>query len=490
MSAALKKLDQPPLEPAKVVEVEKLKAEQTTITAEIDRVKAQTVRGQDENTRVFNLRQAQLVQRIRDLEMRKIRTEKELNAIQTQKNTSIHEDLRKATLVLVNETKKIVPLEKEIESSMSKINSLKNEMQALFESSNDERKKNQGAIASQSKDIQALTEMVKACTSVINEEFKKATSDLEPLLKEKAELFVSLTKHRDDCTLAEIKLKSLDGKLTQLDKTYIEKSEAITKLENKISAMGETERKLQSLNEQITELQAKKQFLTSVAEKSEAQISEMNHSARRLESSLMFLHEQHDRKKDYLTIVEKEIASARTQLDQLKIQEAGLLRSCATFQGSLNQLEAQFASLEAKKDATIALQVEAQAFFHERQAFYQSEVKNVEENFKIRATQMEQNFKAKEAEWEAGFKTYAEGKEAALKTQLEAFEEQSRHAWTTRQGEFIKAVTGIMSKQFTRETFATPDQKVQDMKIEVEALYKEFFAPKTAAVSKKWWKFW
>jgi hypothetical protein len=101
---------------------QELKTEQQVVTQELEKAKAEpVVRQTDESTRVFNLRQHQVVSKIKELELRKAKAEKELNALLQQKNSKLHDDLKKVTDVLVNETKKIAPFEKELKNGMSKI---------------------------------------------------------------------------------------------------------------------------------------------------------------------------------------------------------------------------------------------------------------------------------------------------------------------------------------------------------------------------------
>ena len=113
MSALLKMSDQDKTAEIEVPEsilksAQKLKKEQQDISHELDKVKSEeVVRKTDESTKVFNLRQHTAAEKVRELELRKLKAERELNALLQQKNSKLHEDLKKATDVLLIETKKI-----------------------------------------------------------------------------------------------------------------------------------------------------------------------------------------------------------------------------------------------------------------------------------------------------------------------------------------------------------------------------------------------
>jgi len=97
------------------------------------------------------------------------------------------------------------------------------------------------------------------------------------------------------------------------------------------------------------------------------------------------------------------------------------------------------------------------------------------------------DLEAKKQAWEIGFKSFAEDKEKQLKESLEKTQLEYQKSWDEKQNSFFARVQEILSKQIQRETFATPDQKQEALKPELEALFKEFFSAKP---QKKWWKFW
>jgi hypothetical protein len=446
---------------------EVLKSEQQKLGQEIDQVKSEAVRKVDESTRVFNLRQAELLGKIKELELKKAQIEKELNIIMRQKNSKLHEELKKVTLVLVDEIKKISPLEKDLESGMAKISNLKNEMQILFESSIDERKRNSKIIDDQKKELQQIGVLIKDTSTVIEKDLRGLVRDIESISREKMELMESVSRLKADIANFERTLETYPQKKAE----FYQIESALAAHQSKLVEIKETELKLNSLKEALTQHKKEQDEIHFSIKTAQEERSNIINNNSKQELELKHLENQTLKAKEVLLGVEREIIEAKKNLDLVRNEQLDMQRKYQSEQSSLERLKTEIAQSEGVKAACLKLQEDAHSFYEEKKAFYARELELVEEKNKARITELDISFEKKKLEWEIDFKRFTEEKEKLHQESLDAMKKDWFEDIKRRKQEISNQITEIVKKQLSRSDFASTEQRVKEVKQDVDAIF-------------------
>jgi hypothetical protein len=458
-----------------------LKQEQKTVNQEIDKVKAEAnTRKTDESTRVFNLRQEQMLDKIKELEDKKETIEKELNIILQQKNSRLHEDLKKVAQVLVFETRKIAPLEKEIESGMSKISNLKNEMQHLFESSVEERKKNSIVIEDQNKEIHQIGSLIHKTLSVFENDFRHITLDVEKLSMEKIDLFGKVTKLNEQISIKESVIKVLEDKQWQLKQLET----SISSLEDKLPDLLASQAKLLVIKDEISFFSKQRDELSLWVLNAEQEKVELQNERSRTEQLKQQAHEQLMSKKEMLLSAEKEILEAKKRVEILKSDEFELTRYLQQEQMKLAKIQAETSHFEGMKSAANLLHEESLEHFKEKKEYYNKEIEILSETNKLKILQLDAEFEKKKLQWDQEFNDYTSKKESEFLIKFQADEKQHYDEMRKKKNELIAQVLQVFEGQFNQEGFSSKEQKKDDAKKEITAVMDYFFG-KTSK-----WKIW
>lgn len=496
---------------------EELKEQNKNLVTAITQAKEeQVVRKEDESTKVFNLRQFQLNQKIKELEERKLKTEKELALITQKKNSTLHSDLKKATEMLVSETKRIVPLEKEIEAGVTKITNIKNEIQLLFENSIEERKRNGEAINEQSKEIQELNVKLKETLNVIKNEQTALQATLITLNEE----VLKLNQAKSDLTITNLKLKEENHSLESLKQEIIQKKEECFKLDQEISVRKdkiieyqENVAKFSSLEREIEEIKQKKQDFEIEIKNLNLNKEELFQQSVRADYSLKDLEEQLSSKKNILSRINEEILEAKKDLEKIRTEQFELQKVFGREQEKLNQIQGEISKLDAHKASALKLQDEAYSFYQEKKKIYQREISLMEENFQKKYSSLESEFEAKKLQieldfknytdrmehqkeeykqqfetnkvkWDDEFKDYCDKKQLEFNHSIELINTQDLERIKANKKEFIAEISHSLKLQLTRPGFFSTEEKIEDAKKEMSKTFDKYFG-KTSR-----WKFW
>ena len=487
---------------------EELKVQNQKIVAEIAQVKnEQVARQEDESTKVFNLRQYQLNEKIKELEERKIKTEKELTLINQKKNATLHTDLKKATEMLVLETKRIIPLEKEIEAGVAKITNIKNEIQLLFENSIEERKKNGEAINEQSKEIQGLGEKLKETLNIIQNEQRTLQSNLVVMNEE----VLRLNQAKSDLTIANLKLKEDNYGLELIKKEIDQKKEECFKLDREISIRRDkiieyqdNVAKFSNLERDLEEIKLKKQEMERELKSLSLHKDELFQQTVRADYSLKDLEEQIANRKNNIFRINEEILESKKDLEKIRTEQFELQKAFGREQERYNQIQAEISKLDAQKTSSIKLQEEAHSFYQEKRKTYLREISLLEENFQKRTLSLENEFEAKKLQmqldfknftenmtreeeqhkqeleskkvrWEEEFKDYCDRKQVEFNQSIELINTQDLDKIKVSKKEFIAEITSALKTQLTRPGFFSTEEKTEDARKEMEKTFDKYF---------------
>lgn len=451
---------------------QELKTEQQMVTQELEKAKAESVvRKTDESTRVFNLRQHQVVSKIKELEQRKARAEKELNALLQQKNSKLHDDLKKVTDVLVNETRKIAPFEKELENGMSKISNLKNEMQQFFESSLDERKKSSHFIEDQTREIQQLGELVKGTMSVLEKDLHRMNLDIDKLSMEKIEIISSLGRLKEEVFAKESVLRTCELKREELQQ--IESTIALHSKE--LPAFHEARAKYESLLIEMGEIRNKKNEINAEIQVAIQEKIEILGQNNRMELTLAQIGDQLSSRKEALSLIEKEILDAKKRLESTREEEFDLKGAYQLEVSHLSKISTEIAQSEGIRSAALLLQKESYEFYKTKKETYTRELELLEFAHQAKISQLDSEFQSKKLQWESEFKSFCEGKENDFKFHLEALDAEDLEEIKRKKSEILIQVVEVVVKQCLKEGFSSVEQKSNEARKEVETIFDKVF---------------
>jgi chromosome segregation ATPase len=487
MSALMKKLS----DADKTTEVEipesikqsaqKIKKEHDEIHNELEKAKSEEViRKTDESTKVFNLRQHMAIEKIKELEQRKVKAEREINALMQQKNSKLHEELKKVTDVLVCETKKIIPLEKEFELRLSKISNLKTEMQHFFESSLDERKKNSHFIENQTKEINQVGSLVKETLIILQKDVHQVSAELEKLTQQKLELLSYLSQLKEEVFLKEGVLRLCENKKNET----IQLDAEIEGLKVRLSDLRELGLKHGQLQSEIIILQSQLQDSKIKVDSSLQEMSEAKSQKIKLQFGLEQLEHEFESRRGHLTLLEKDVLNQRILLENLKNEEAQLNQTIKEKQNELSKNQAEISHSSAQKEAFLKMLEEVGQFYHQKKDVFLREMDLLDQNFESKRLQYEAEFEMKKTSWDLEFKKFTEQRESEQKLKLIQLEQQEREEVGRKRAEFHSLVMECFKRQFEKDDFVSVDQKINGMRKDVESVFERFFGRQT---SKKFW---
>jgi DNA repair exonuclease SbcCD ATPase subunit len=460
---------------------EELKKEQEVINSELEKVKAEPiVRQQDESTKVFNLREHQMLSKLKELEARKIKTEKELNALLQQKNIKLHDHLRKVTLALVNETKKIAPLEKDLESGFAKISNLKNEMQQLFEQNFDDRKKNSELITEQAKEIEAINVLLKQTTSTLTRDFQQLTLSMDKLYRERASLTERLDEITSEIQAKSLILRNLDEKETKLQ--MIEAS--IKSFKDKSANVLELEKTIELSKDEIRRLEEKRENLDSLIRQAETKRVELHASLSRLELSYKELQGQSDSKREEIKRLEGISTEMMEKIEAHKRIEYDLLKTIRSEEVQLANVIGEIKRLEENRTQTLRLDEEARKYCDSKKEFYAREAELYEVQHRERMARLDAEMENKKLVWEKEFKLFTTQKEQELEERLAFLEQRDLEELRQKHSNFQNDIIESFGKVYFKEGFSTLEEKAQEVKKELSSIFEKHFGTLPR------WKFW
>ena len=460
---------------------QKLKQEQQEINEKLELARSEeVVRKTDESTRIFNLRQHTAAEKVKELELRKLKAERELNALLQQKNSKLHEELKKATDVLVSETKKIAPLEKEFESRISKISNLKNEMQQFFESSLDERKKNSFFIESQTKEINQVGSIVKETMVLLQKDVHQINIEIEKLTQQKLELISYLGQLKEEIFLKEGVLRLCENKkneMTQLD------LELIT-LKQKVSDMKEVSFKYSQLQSDLLILQSQFKDDRYKLDSQLQEVNEVKSQKTKLLAGINQLEVDFTARRHALSELEKVIIETRIKLENMKDEEFQRDQELKDKGLSLSKIQEDIVRGESQRSAMLLMQEEASQFYQQKKEIYVREMNLLDQNFELRKEQLEAEYQSRKAQWELDFLKFCEQKETDQKLSLLQLEQHDIEEVRRKRSEFLSLTVDVFKKQFEKDDFVSKDQKITVVQKDLENVFDRFFGK---IVSKKFW---
>lgn len=470
--------------------IEKLKKERQSITQKIEETKTEAeVRKVDESTVVFNLRQHQLHLKVEELEQKKAEAEKELNHLLQGKNVKLHNDMRKVAQFLINEVKKITPLNKDIHEKVTELSSLKQELQEFQQEQKNVHSKANDELLKQGSELRALSELLHQTTKHLREDFDKAVQELEILRKEKASEEKNLIRVREDLAQEEVKLHGFSLRQEELQKIQKEVSE----LKPKLLQLEKTEAALEEIVREIHDQELKKEGL----QKEIVEINEEHRSKleayrvlegnyHKLENKIQSTELEMQRKLGMLSSLNQELLDYGRRIEASRLQEMEILNSCRNELTSLSRIQGEIAQIEGRKTIALEMQKETSRFFEQEKENLEGQLKILNEHHKSRLGELQAEFELRKLEWEKEFLEFSSMKEAELHDRLGQIETERKEEMSQRKREFTRLVSSLIKTQLTRPEFSSLDQKLGETEKEVDRFYESFFGPPT---KKRFW-FW
>jgi hypothetical protein len=486
MSTAVKTRDSSVLEEFEIPEhlggvVDDLRKEQQTLDKEIKETKAApVVRQQDESTKVFNLRQHQMEMKLAELEAKKKKTEEELTVVLKEKNSKLHDDLRKLAQYILQETKKFAPMEKELEEKVSSIANLRNELKQVFESNLSDRKKNFTIIEEQNKQVQAMGDQIRETIKLLQADFHILTTDLERLQRERldetkklSDLKIEIAQNEGVFTKIETKkseLRELDHKITVGEKNAM----IFAKLDEELAILKDQVSKLQVEKDQLHDTFTRLQHDEIHAQEalSRAKIQEKNFE------TVMAT------KKNQVQALETDVLDVRKRLEILKNDEHEVHNRYVQECERLRSAQYEISRLEGTREAHVKLLEDAEKMFGEKREFFRQEVLSLQTSYESRCAELEAKMELKKAKWDEEFLAYTEAKKLALKQEIDAIDKADLEEIRKKKKALLTEVGKIMSTIFAAEGFNSSEERTEKAQKEVEKSFHLVFG-KTRR-----WMFW
>ncbi len=486
MSAALKSRDSSVLEEFEIPEhlgevVEDLKKEQKTIQKELEKVKAQPVaRQQDESTKIYNLRQHQMELKIQELEEKKKTSEKELQAILQQKNSRLHDDLKKLAQFILQETKKFAPLEKELDSKLSSVLNLRNELQQVFDSNLSDRKKNMGLIEEQNIHIHQLGDLIRETSKLLQSDFHFLTKDIEKLQTEKQE---------ETRKLAELKIevahqKGIHSEIEVRKKELKELEQEIYRAEKTALNFSKMDDELASMRAELTKLHEEKERLHESNIRLHQEEFHGQESLARLKLREKHLEHVLAGKKDQLQSLEADILDVRKRLELTKNEEHEIHTKYLHHRDQFTILQNELSRMEGSRASYTTMVDDAQKMFEEKKSFFQRELETLEKLHVSKTSEFTALQEIQKSRWEDEFRVYSDARKSELKRELEEIDKTDLEDIRKKKSELLKEVSQIMGQVLAAEGFNSSEERTKKARMEVEKSFQQVFG-KTRR-----WKFW
>ncbi len=486
MSAAIKTRDSSVLEEFEIPEhlggvVDDLKKEQQTLQKQLEEVKSAPVaRQQDESTKIFNLRQHQMQLKINELEEKKKTSEKELETILKQKNSRLHDDLKKLAQFILQETKKFAPMEKELDSKLSSVINLRNELQQVFEANLSDRKKNMGLIEEQNIHIHQLGDLIRETSKLLQSDFHFLTKDIEKLQVEKQEETKKLSELKVEVAhqsglQKEIELKKQDLKELEQKIAHAEKSAlAFSRLDEELAAMRV---ELHKSHEEKVRLHESTVRLHQEEFHGQESLARLKLREKHLENVLAGKNNQ-------LQSLETDILDVRKRLELTKNEEHEVHSKYLHHRDQFNILQNEISRMEGSRASYETMVEDAQKMFEEKRAFFNRELETLEKLLEAKNAEFVARHEVQKTRWDEEFRVYSEARKEELKRELEVIDKQDLEDIRKKKSELLSQVSQIISTIMSAEGFSSTEERTKKAKVEVEKSFQLVFG-KTRR-----WKFW
>lgn len=454
--------------------VEDLKKEQQTIKNEIDEVKARpVVRKQDESTRVFNLRQHQMELKLQELEEKKKTSEKELQDILQQKNSTLHTDLRKLAQILLNETKKV-------SAKVDSVSNIRNELQTIFEANLSDRKKTLALVEDQNKAIEETGNVIRETLKALQGEFHFLTKDIERLNSEKEEVVRKLAALKQEVAHNQ----GLSSEIEDRKKHLREVEEEISSAEKNALAFARLDEELLRLRDELSRNRSEKE----TTDKEIRRIQESHFQAQENLAGLRHqeaeLDHQVNAKKKLIATLESDILDARKRTEATRSLEHELQTKLTHMNSQLSSLQNDVSALQAEKTTHLLMADESKSLFEERKIFYKRELELIEEANASRKAELEAQQEMRKGLWEAEFESYCESRRNDLKLELDAIDRKDLEDIRNKKKHLLEEISKTMTTILSAEGFQSSEEKSRKARKEVETTFELMFG-KTRR-----WKFW
>lgn len=454
--------------------VEDLKKEQQTLKKELEEVKARpVVRKQDESTRIFNLRQHQMELKIKELEDKKKTSEKELQEILQQKNSTLHTDLKKLAQFILQETRKV-------SSKIDSVSNIRNELQVIFESTLSDRKKTMGMVEDQNKAISEIGEVIRDTTKLLQGEYHYLTKDLERLHRDKEDEMKNLSGLKEEVARhhgiheviekRKIDLREIEDKISLAEKDAL----SFARLDEELLSMKS---QIHQLKTEKTDLQRENQRLQEMHFHSQESLARLKHQEAELEHNVA-------NKKNQVTALESDILDSRKRLETTRNLEHEVKTQYSYHRDQLVTLQNEISRLEATKVTHLLMADESQAFFEERKGFFRRELDLIEGKNESRSAELEAQNEMRKLQWDTEFATYCEARKDELRNELEALDRNDLEDIRNKKSLLLEDISKTMSLILNTEGFQSSEERTKKARKDVEKTFELMFG-KTRR-----WKFW
>jgi hypothetical protein len=461
--------------------VETIKKEQQSIQKKIDEAKSQAMsKKEDESTKIFNLRQHQMQAKISELEEKKKQSEKELQLILQQKNSTLHADLKKLIQLILLEARKIVPQINQVDQKISSISSLKKELDYLFESQISDRKKAFEVLEDQNVLIHHIEEQARDTLKLLQTDFHLLSKEMEKILIEKHNETKKLQIIKQEILRDENVYEQIDLKKRQLR----ELENQVSLFEFKASQSNQLGQELEALKAEVEKFRLERDQLESVAHQLKQDLVVSQEEGERLKTREKYLINSISVKKHKLELMDEELNDTRRTLELRKKEEHDAQIKILDYQDHFFQLKTEIGKLDGAKEALALLLKESDNAFEEKKNFINREIDLMKQMHEAKTLELKASLEEKVMKWDLDYQNYVSIQKLELDNELKKIKKDDLEEVRKNKKQFFQDVLSLVETVTSSECKMPPAEKSSVVKKE---LYKKFDAlfGKTQR-----WKFW
>jgi len=414
-----------------------------------------------------------LEEKSKELEEKKLQSEKKQQTILQQKNLSLHNDMRKVMQFLMQETRRITAAEKEFQSKVAAVVTLKGELQYLFDTSRLERQKNFSALEEQGKLMSSVESQVRETSEFLRHDFKQITQEYERISQETVREQQALQGLKEEVA----KQQSLVLELGALRSQLVE-------LEHKLKVLQQEEQQLQSQKAETNRAVELGVALQLQCEAKRVELAQLQQQQLTQEAHLSHLEQSIQGRKTILQQVELDMIEAKKRLEMVRDQETHALQACDRHRQDQSDLRNEIARLHGVKSAAVELQQEALQLLQQQKESHEREIQLSEKIHQSHLAELATQFEQKKLSWEAEFLAWSQSQKDNFERELESMNKRDLDELRRRKRDFSQQVYEAMNTELSRGTFETTEQRSEHVRRQVDLIFDGFFD----RVSR--WKFW
>jgi hypothetical protein len=251
--------------------------------------------------------------------------------------------------------------------------------------------------------------------------------------------------------------------------------ESLSIYNEKTKEMAILEGQLVQARDEVHKLQNEKNELKHDNHQALQKKNDLTTQLSQLEISNRHLTHEIELKRQEFYSLEKTHLEIKVRVENIRMEEFEMLKSMKTQQAQLAEVVKQSALIEATKNEALKMQEESLSFLNEKREFYRREMELMEDHHRLATAKLGAEFQAKKLELEKDFEIYKEKKEQALRKELDEVRHMDQETIRKKRKALTSEILDIFKKQDRHQAFTSQEQKVEEAKKDISALFDKYF---------------